>query len=76
MTLAAAWLDDTKSKVPAVQVAFWLLVWLIEEDAVALVDGGFEVGLYFDDLLESCKGKCIFYTSDQQFGYSNGYRML
>jgi hypothetical protein len=42
--LAASWLHDLKLYVPAVQVAVWLLLWLIDEDAVALVDGGFEVG--------------------------------
>jgi hypothetical protein len=30
-----------KLNVLAVQVAVWLLLWLIDEDAVALVDGGF-----------------------------------
>jgi hypothetical protein len=37
---AAAWLHEMKLNVPAVQVAVWLLLWLIDEDAVALVDGG------------------------------------
>jgi hypothetical protein len=39
---AAAWLHETKLNVPAVQLAVWLLLWLIEEDAVALVDGWFD----------------------------------
>jgi hypothetical protein len=39
---AAAWLHETKLNVPAVQVAVWLLLWLIDEDAVALVDGWFD----------------------------------
>jgi len=38
---AASWLHEAKLNVPAVQVAVWLLLWLIDEDAVALVDGGF-----------------------------------
>jgi hypothetical protein len=44
LTFAASWLHEKLFDVPAVQVAFWSLVWLIDEDAVALVDGGFEVG--------------------------------
>jgi hypothetical protein len=39
LTFAASWLHDLKLNVPAVQVAVWLLLWLIDEDAVALVDG-------------------------------------
>ena len=43
LMFAAAWLHEMKLNVPAVQVAVWLLVWLIDEDAVALVDSGFVV---------------------------------
>jgi hypothetical protein len=42
LTFAASWLHEAKLNVPAVQVAVWLLLWLIDEDAVALVDGGCE----------------------------------
>jgi hypothetical protein len=42
LTFAASWLHDAVFDVPAVQVAVWLLLWLIDEDAVALVDGGCE----------------------------------
>jgi hypothetical protein len=44
LMLKAAWLHEWLLYVPAVQVAVWLLLWLIDEDAVALVDGGFVVG--------------------------------
>ena len=44
MTFAASWLHEKALNVPAVQVAVWLLLWLIDEDAVALVDGGFAGG--------------------------------
>ena len=37
--LKAFWLHEAKLNVPAVQVAVWLLLWLIDDDAVALVDG-------------------------------------
>ena len=40
---AAAWLHEAKLNVPAVQVAVWLLLWLIDDDAVALVVGLFVV---------------------------------
>ena len=39
LMFVAAWLHDKALNVPAVQVAVWLLLWLINEDAVALVDG-------------------------------------
>ena len=39
LMLKAFWLHEAKLNVPDVQVAVWLLLWLIEEDAVALVDG-------------------------------------
>jgi hypothetical protein len=38
----ANWLHEAKLNVPDVQDAVWLLLWLIEEDAVALVDGEFD----------------------------------
>src|SRR5919202_5482115 len=37
LMFAASWLHDAKLNVPAVQVAVWLLLWLIDEDDVALV---------------------------------------
>jgi hypothetical protein len=37
LTLAAIWLHEAKLNVPAVQLAVWLLLWLIDEDEVALV---------------------------------------
>jgi hypothetical protein len=43
LMFAAAWLHEAKLNVPAVQVAVWLLLWLIDDDAVALVDGGLAV---------------------------------
>ena len=43
MTFAAAWLHEAKLNVPDVQVAVWLLLWLIDDDAVALVDGSLVV---------------------------------
>jgi hypothetical protein len=39
LTFAANWLHEKALNVPAVHVAVWLLLWLIDEDAVALVDG-------------------------------------
>jgi hypothetical protein len=41
--LKAFWLHEAKLNVPAVQVAVWLLLWLIDDDAVALVDGSLVV---------------------------------
>jgi hypothetical protein len=38
----AAWLHEKLFDVPAVQVAVWLLLWLIEADAIELVDGWFD----------------------------------
>jgi hypothetical protein len=37
LMLAASWLHEAKLNVPAVQLAVWLLLWLIDEDEVALV---------------------------------------
>jgi hypothetical protein len=37
LTFAASWLHEAKLNVPAVQLAVWLLLWLIDEDEVALV---------------------------------------
>jgi hypothetical protein len=39
LIFAAAWLHEILFDVPAVQVAFWILLCIIDEDAVALVDG-------------------------------------
>jgi len=40
LTFAANWLHEAKLNVPAVQVAVWLLLWLIDELAVAEVVPG------------------------------------
>ena len=37
LMFAASWLHEAKLNVPAVQLAVWLLLWLIDEDEVALV---------------------------------------
>jgi hypothetical protein len=36
LMFAASWLHEAKLNVPAVQLAVWLLLWLIDEDEVAL----------------------------------------